>query len=133
MLNCPSLVFSRFRTNTSAVDTNALNTQVTKKDITMNTPIKPSTLSALIASSLFLPSFVASAFASDSDLHAIAAAPSAARIAADLDTLVGFGTFKTAKRKARKGRNPQTGKEINIPARNVPKFVPGKALKDSVK
>ena len=41
----------------------------------MNTPIKPSTLSALIASSLFLPSFVASAFASDSDLHAIAAAP----------------------------------------------------------
>ena len=48
-------------------------------------------------------------------------------------TLVGFGTFKTAERKARKGRNPQTGKEIDIPARNVPKFVPGKALKDAVK
>lgn len=48
-------------------------------------------------------------------------------------TLVGFGTFKTAERKTRKGRNPQTGKEINIPARNVPKFIPGKALKDSVK
>ncbi len=48
-------------------------------------------------------------------------------------TLVGFGTFKTSERKARKGRNPQTGKEIDIPARNVPKFVPGKALKDSVK
>ncbi len=48
-------------------------------------------------------------------------------------TLVGFGTFKTAERKARKGRNPQTGKPINIPARNVPKFVPGKALKDSIK
>jgi len=61
----------------------------------MNTPIKPSTLSALIASSLFLPSFVASAFASDSDLHAIAAAPSAARIAADIETLVGFGTRHT--------------------------------------
>ncbi len=48
-------------------------------------------------------------------------------------TLVGFGTFKTAERKARKGRNPQTGAEINIPARNVPKFVPGKALKDAIK
>ncbi len=48
-------------------------------------------------------------------------------------TLVGFGTFKTAERKARKGRNPQTGKPINIPARNVPKFVPGKALKDAIK
>ena len=51
----------------------------------------------------------------------------------DSVTLVGFGTFKTAERKARKGRNPQTGKEISIPARNVPKFVPGKALKDAVK
>ncbi|MCD4718320.1 MAG: HU family DNA-binding protein [Desulfobacula sp.] len=51
----------------------------------------------------------------------------------DSVTLVGFGTFKTANRKARKGRNPQTGKEIDIPARNVPKFVPGKALKDAVK
>ncbi len=50
----------------------------------------------------------------------------------DSVTLVGFGTFKTTHRKARKGRNPQTGKEINIPARNVPKFVPGKALKEAV-
>ncbi|ACN16126.1 Hbp [Desulforapulum autotrophicum HRM2] len=48
-------------------------------------------------------------------------------------TLVGFGTFKTAERKARKGRNPQTGNEIDIPARFVPKFIPGKALKDAVK
>jgi nucleoid DNA-binding protein len=48
-------------------------------------------------------------------------------------TLVGFGTFKTANRKARKGRNPQTGKEMNIAEKNVPKFVPGKALKDAVK
>ena len=48
-------------------------------------------------------------------------------------TLVGFGTFKSTKRKARKGRNPQTGAEIDIPARNVPKFIPGKALKDAVK
>ena len=48
-------------------------------------------------------------------------------------TLVGFGTFKSAERKARKGRNPQTGKEIDIPARNVPKFVAGKALKEAVR
>jgi nucleoid DNA-binding protein len=51
----------------------------------------------------------------------------------DSVTLVGFGTFKTVIRKARKGRNPQTGKEINIAEKNVPKFVPGKALKDAVK
>lgn len=51
----------------------------------------------------------------------------------DTVTLVGFGTFKVDKRKARKGRNPQTGEEIKIKAKNVPKFVPGKALKDAVK
>ena len=48
-------------------------------------------------------------------------------------TFVGFGTFSVAKRKARKGRNPQTGAPINIPARRVPKFTPGKALKNAVK
>ena len=48
-------------------------------------------------------------------------------------TLVGFGTFKVDRRKARKGRNPQTGEEIKIEARNVPKFVASKALKDAVK
>jgi len=48
-------------------------------------------------------------------------------------TIVGFGTFKVAKRKARIGRNPQTGAEIKIKAKNVPKFVPGKELKDAVK
>jgi len=47
-------------------------------------------------------------------------------------TLIGFGTFKVAKRKARTGRNPQTGEEIKIKAKNVPKFVAGKALKDAV-
>ena len=50
----------------------------------------------------------------------------------DTVTLVGFGTFKVNRRKARKGRNPQTGEEIKIKAKNVPKFVPGKALKDAV-
>lgn len=48
-------------------------------------------------------------------------------------TLVGFGTFKVEKRKARKGRNPQTGEVIKIKAKKVPKFVPGKALKEMVK
>ena len=47
-------------------------------------------------------------------------------------TLVGFGTFSVSKRKARKGRNPRTGKEIKIAARKVPKFTPGKAFKDAV-
>lgn len=51
----------------------------------------------------------------------------------DSVTLVGFGTFKVEKRKARKGRNPQTGEVIKIKAKKVPKFVPGKALKDSIK
>jgi DNA-binding protein HU-beta len=46
--------------------------------------------------------------------------------------LVGFGTFKVTDRKARTGRNPQTGKELKIPAKKVPSFRPGKALKDSV-
>ena len=47
-------------------------------------------------------------------------------------TLIGFGTFKTIKTSARKGRNPQTGKEIKIPASNRVKFSAGKSLKDSV-
>ena len=44
-------------------------------------------------------------------------------------TLVGFGTFSVTERKARKGRNPQTGKEIKIAAKKVPKFTAGAALK----
>lgn len=47
--------------------------------------------------------------------------------------LIGFGTFKVNERKARTGRNPQTGKEIKIPASKVPAFVSGKALKEAVK
>ena len=46
--------------------------------------------------------------------------------------LVGFGTFETRKRAARKGRNPQTGAEMKIAASTVPVFKPGKALKDKV-
>lgn len=48
-------------------------------------------------------------------------------------TLIGFGTFKVTKRKARNGRNPQTGEPIKIKATKVPKFVPGKAFKEIVR
>jgi DNA-binding protein HU-beta len=47
-------------------------------------------------------------------------------------TLVGFGTFSVAKRSARTGRNPQTGKPIRIAARKVPKFAAGKNLRETV-
>ena len=48
-------------------------------------------------------------------------------------TLVGFGTFKVAQRKARTGVNPKTGEKIQIKAATVPKFSAGKALKEKVK
>jgi nucleoid DNA-binding protein len=51
----------------------------------------------------------------------------------DSVTLVGFGTFAISKRKARKGRNPQTGAVIKIAAKKVPVFKAGKALKTAVK
>ena len=47
-------------------------------------------------------------------------------------TLVGFGTFSVSERSAREGRNPQTGQPIRIPAKNVARFTPGKALKDAI-
>ena len=51
----------------------------------------------------------------------------------DTLALTGFGTFSVAKRKARTGRNPQTGREIKIPATRVAKFKAGNMLKDAVK
>ena len=48
-------------------------------------------------------------------------------------SLVGFGSFKTANRKARVARNPQTGAAIKIPKRRVPRFTAGKALKTAVR
>ncbi|KKM78940.1 hypothetical protein LCGC14_1354950 [marine sediment metagenome] len=47
-------------------------------------------------------------------------------------TLVGFGTFQVQKRKARRGVNPQTGQKISIPAKDVPKFKPGRSLREAV-
>jgi DNA-binding protein HU-beta len=46
--------------------------------------------------------------------------------------LIGFGSFEARRREARKGRNPQTGAEIEIPAQTLPVFAAGKALKDAV-
>ncbi len=48
-------------------------------------------------------------------------------------SFVGFGTFSVSKRKARVGRNPQTGDKINIPASKVPHFRAGKTLKEAIK
>jgi len=48
-------------------------------------------------------------------------------------TLVGFGTFQVRQRKARRGVNPQTREAINIPAKKVPKFTAGKALREAVR
>ncbi len=54
-------------------------------------------------------------------------------IAGEKIVLVGFGSFETKQRAARKGKNPQTGAIIDIPAATVPTFKVGKALKDAVK
>jgi DNA-binding protein HU-beta len=64
----------------------------------------------------------------DSALETIAAA----LVEGEQITLIGFGTFAVRERAARAGRNPQTGKPIEIPAAKVPTFKPGKSLKDAV-
>jgi DNA-binding protein HU-beta len=51
----------------------------------------------------------------------------------DKITLTGFGTFQVSNRAPRKGRNPRTGEEINIPAVKIPKFKCGKGFKDAVR
>lgn len=66
-------------------------------------------------------------------LNSVLDSVTAALAKGDTVTLVGFGTFSVSKRAARKGRNPQTGAEINIAASTVPRFKAGKALKDKVK
>ncbi|MBP8020475.1 MAG: hypothetical protein RJA86_1471 [Pseudomonadota bacterium] len=65
-------------------------------------------------------------------LDATVAAVTAALVAGDAVTLVGFGTFSVKKRAARKGRNPKTGEAIDIAASTVPDFKAGKSLKDAV-
>ena len=69
----------------------------------------------------------------DKVLTSVIGAITDALIAGDKVQLVGFGTFETRNRAARKGKNPQTGAEVMIPAAKVPVFKAGKSLKDSVK
>jgi DNA-binding protein HU-beta len=66
-------------------------------------------------------------------LNAFTGAVTKALKKGDKMTLTGFGTFSVAKRRARTGRNPQTGKEIKIPATRVAKFKAGNLLKKAVK
>jgi DNA-binding protein HU-beta len=65
-------------------------------------------------------------------LDATIAAVETALKAGDSVTLIGFGTFSVGERAARTGRNPRTGKALKIKAAKVPKFRPGKGLKDAV-
>lgn len=65
-------------------------------------------------------------------LDATVGAVTAALKSGDAVTLVGFGTFAVKERAARTGRNPQTGKEIQISASKTPSFKAGKSLKDAV-
>ncbi len=66
-------------------------------------------------------------------LNAVTAAVMKALKKGDKLTLTGFGTFSVSRRRARTGRNPQTGKEIKIAATKVAKFKPGNLLKSAVK
>jgi len=69
---------------------------------------------------------------SEKALNAFIEAVSEALAKKDKVQLVGFGTFEVRERSSRKGRNPQTGEEIDIPAAAVPAFKAGKALKDMI-
>ena len=68
----------------------------------------------------------------EESLNAIVDSITEALASGDKIQLVGFGTFEVIQRAARKGKNPQTGEELKIPASKAPKFKPGKALKDIV-
>lgn len=69
---------------------------------------------------------------SEAALNAVIASVEDSLKKGDKVVLVGFGTFEVRKRAARKGRNPQTKKEITIPASKAPVFKAGKVLKDKV-
>jgi len=71
--------------------------------------------------------------ASNEAIDAMTSIVSDALARGDKVTLVGFGTFQAMERKARRGRNPQTGQTIQIPAKKVPRFRPGKGLREKVK
>ncbi|MBU1420125.1 MAG: HU family DNA-binding protein [Proteobacteria bacterium] len=67
----------------------------------------------------------------DQALNSVLAAITGAVATGDKVTLVGFGTFSVSERAAREGRNPQTGKTIQIPAKKIVKFKAGKKLADA--
>ncbi len=69
---------------------------------------------------------------SEAALNALISSVEESLKAGEKVVLVGFGTFEVRKRAARKGRNPQTKKEITIPASKAPVFKAGKVLKDKV-
>jgi len=69
---------------------------------------------------------------SESSLNAFIDAVTEALAKKEKVTLIGFGTFSVVKRAARTGRNPSTGKPMQIPEKNVPKFSPGTNLKEKV-
>ncbi|HBE80659.1 MAG TPA: integration host factor subunit alpha [Firmicutes bacterium] len=66
------------------------------------------------------------------NVDAVFEALTEAMAAGDKVQIIGFGSFEVRKREARKGRNPQTGAEIDIPAQNAPVFSAGKSLKEVV-
>ncbi len=70
--------------------------------------------------------------AADKALNGFMEAVTDALNAGEKVTLVGFGTFSVTERKARTGRNPRTGKPMEIPAKKVVKFRPGTKLSESV-
>jgi DNA-binding protein HU-beta len=69
---------------------------------------------------------------SEKVLKAVLGTITQALVKGDKIQLIGFGTFETKKRAARKGRNPKNGAEIKISAKRIPVFKPGKALKSRV-
>jgi DNA-binding protein HU-beta len=71
--------------------------------------------------------------AAEKAVNAVCAGVTKALKRGDKLTLTGFGTFSVARRKAKTGRNPQTGKEIKIAAKKVPKFKAGILLKSAVR
>lgn len=68
----------------------------------------------------------------DKVLSAVFESIKQALVEGDKVQVIGFGTFEIRNRSARKGRNPQTGEEIDIPASKLPSFKAGKALKEAV-
>ncbi len=88
---------------------------------------------AELIAQIFEKSGLASKAQTEKALNAMVETLSEALAKGDAVNLAGFGTFKISERAARKGRNPRTGMEIEIAASKTVRFVPCKALKDSVK